>query len=331
MNRLILLMTSTLALLALSTPSFAQPRSYWKPYNGMWSVPLRYQSLSGNVNPADPANVVNPGVDFDADILQAGFYKAFDLFGRAASATALLPMGRVEASGVPMTGNESSSGIGDLLFEFNVHLNNARPIYNNPDQMRYEPGLSFNLIADLMVPTGEYDDDQIANLGQNRWIGRVGVPILWQIGWKTGSWLPVEWQLGAWVPGKRTTLEVIPSVWFFSDNDDYVGGDLETDPMVQVEAHLTRDLDEHFWVSFDFNGFFEGESTIGGVSGSDLDVFMVGGTAGVSLTDRIMLTVGYSTTVDDGFNDVRADGFLVSLTYSSASLWRGFERLKNKR
>ncbi len=317
MNRLILLMIATLALLALPTPAFAQwlpPRSYWKPYNGMWAVPLLFQSLSGNVNPADPANVVNPGVDVDADILQAGFSKAVDLFGRAASATALLPMGRVEASGVPITGNESSSGIGDLLFEFNVHLNNARPIYNNPDQMRYEPGLSFNLIADLMLPTGEYENDQIANLGQNRWIGRVGVPILWQIGWKTGNWLPVEWQLGAWVPGKRTTLEVIPSVWFFSDNDDYVGGDLETDPMVQVEAHLTRDLDEHFWVSLDFNGLFEGESTIGGVSGRDLDEF----------------TVGYSTTVNDGgFNDIQADGFSISLTYASSKLWRGIERLED--
>ncbi len=66
-----------------------------------------------------------------------GFYKSFDLFGRAASATALLPVGRVSASGVGF--DETSSGYGDLLFEFNMHLNNARPIYNNPDLMRYEP------------------------------------------------------------------------------------------------------------------------------------------------------------------------------------------------
>ena len=324
MNRLILLMTSTLALLALSTPSFAQvpPRSYLKPYNGVWSAPVLYQSLSGNVNPADPANVVNPGVNFDADIAQAGVYKSFALFGRAASATALLPMGRVRASGGGL--DETSSGIGDLLFEFNVHLNNATPIYNNPDLMRYEPGLSVNLIADLMAPTGEYDDDQIANLGQNRWIGRVGLPILWHIGPDLiGDLFPA-----AWVPGQRTTLEVIPSVWFFSDNNDYVLGDLETDPMVQVEAHLTHDLDERFWVSLDLNGLFAGRSKIGGDSGSSLDVFTVGGTVGMSLTDRLRLTAGYSSTVDDkGSNDVRADGFLISLTYSSADLWRGMERL----
>ncbi len=144
MNRRSLVMISILALLALSTRSFAQvpPRSYWKPFNGMWSVPLLFQSISGNVNPTDPAHVVNPGVDFDANILQAGYYKAFPLFGRAASLTALLPMGRVSATGLL---NEDSSGFGDLLIEFNMHLNNARPIYNNPDLMRYEPGLSFNL------------------------------------------------------------------------------------------------------------------------------------------------------------------------------------------
>ena len=31
------------------------------------------------------------------------------------------------------------------------------------------------------------------NLGQNRWYGRVGAPMVWQI--------------GPWVPGRRTTFE----------------------------------------------------------------------------------------------------------------------------
>ena len=317
MNRRILAMTLTLAFLALSTPALAQwvpPRSYWKPYNGVWATPILFESLSGNVNPADPAYVVNPGIDFDAEIVQAGYYRAFEFFGRAASATALLPMGRVSASGGIF--NETSSGFGDLTFEFNMHLNNSKPIYNNPDLMRYEPGLSFNVIADLVAPTGEYDGDQIANLGQNRWIGRIGFPVVRQF--------------GDWVPGRRTTLEVIPSVWLFSDNHDYVLGDLETDPMFQLEAHLTRDLDENLWVSLDANWLTEGASKIGGVSGSDVDALTLGITVGIPLTDRLNLTAGYSSTINDsGSRDIRADGFLLSLNYASADLWRGFDRLKD--
>ena len=308
-------MILTLALLALSTPSFGQwvpPRTYLKPYNGMWSVPLLFQSLNSNVNPTDSARIVNSGVSFDAEILQAGYSKAFALFGHAASVTGLLPMGRVSATGAL---NQDSSGYGDLLIEFNMHINNARPLYNKPDQMRYEPGLSLNLIADLSVPIGEYDDDQIVNLGQNRWIGRVGTPIVWQ--------------LGPWVPGQRTTLEVIPSGIFFSDNNDYAPGDLETDPMFQLGAHLTRDLDEHFWVSLDFNYITGGKSTVGGDSGNTLNVLSLGGTVGVPLTSRLQLTVGYASTFQDGGSkDIQVDGFLISLTYASARLWRGFERLE---
>jgi len=37
----------------------------------------------------------------------------------------------------------------------------------------------------------------VLNLGQNRWYGRVGAPIVWQ--------------LGAWVPGRRTPLEFLPA------------------------------------------------------------------------------------------------------------------------
>ena len=319
MNCRIFPMILGLALLSASTPSFAQwlpPRSYWKPYNGVWAVPALFTSMSGNVNPADPAFVINPGVNFDAEMMEIGFYKAFALSkDRAASVTTILPMGRVSTSGLV---NETSSGYGDVAIEFNMHLNNAKPIFNNPDLMRYKPGLSFNLVADLVLPTGEYDDDQLVNLGQNRWIGRVGMPILWQI--------------GPWVPGRRTTLEVIPAVWVYGDNDDYVQGDLETDPMFQLEAHLTRDLDEKFWVSLDVNWLSEGESTIGGVSGDSVDALMVGVTAGFPLTDRLNLTFGYSSTVNDSSaDDIQADGFLFSLTYGSSRLMRGFDRLKDHR
>jgi hypothetical protein len=56
-----------------------------------------------------------------------------------------------------------------------------------------EPGFSLDLIADLAVPVGEYDNTRSLDLGQNRWSGRLGAPIVWQ--------------LGPWVPGRRTTLD----------------------------------------------------------------------------------------------------------------------------
>ena len=102
---------------------------------------------------------------------------------------------------------------------------------NLPDALRFQPGFSVDLLADLAVPVGKYDNTQALNLGQNRWYGRVGAPVLWQ--------------LGPWVPGRRTTLEFLPAVWMFGPNDDYVGKKMETDPLFQLDAHLTRDFAEH--------------------------------------------------------------------------------------
>ena len=141
------------------------------------------------------------------------------------------------------------------MLEFDVNLIGPKAQKNLVDALRYEPGFSLDLIADLALPIGEYDSTQPLNLGQNRWYGRVGAPIVWQ--------------LGPWVPGRRTTLELLPAVWLFGNNDDYVGQTLSTDPMFQVDAHLTRDFTEHFWGSLDGAWYTGGKATIDGVAGRE--------------------------------------------------------------
>ena len=154
------------------------------------------------------------------------------------------------------TVEQSASGFGDPTLEFDINLIGPPAQKNIPDALRYEPGFSLDVLADLAVPIGEYDSSQPLNLGQNRWYGRIGSPIVWQ--------------LGAWVPGRRTTLEFLPAVWLFGDNDDYVGQTLKTDPLFQMDAHLTRDFTERFWGSLDGAWYNGGKATIDGVEGEKL-------------------------------------------------------------
>jgi hypothetical protein len=164
---------------------------------------------------------------------------------------------------------------------------------------------------------GEYDDDQPLNLGQNRWYGRVGIPIVWQ--------------LGAWVPGRRTTLEFLPAVWLFGDNDDYVGQTKEADPMFQLDAHLTRDFSAHFWGSLDGAWYTGGETTIGGVSGEKLNNIGLGFTFGYAVNDNLSLTFSYKSTIDDDDpDDLRMDMFMVTLMYGWHPLMEGMQRLREE-
>ena len=294
-------------------------RFYWDSLSEANAVPLIVNSMSGNTNPFDPAHTVTPGASFDATLALGGYARTFSLFDRAAMAAILLPMGRIsgDVTVAGKTFNQSASGFGDPMLEFKINVLGPPAQKNIPDVLRYEPGFSVNLLADLALPIGEYDSDQPLNIGQNRWYGRLGLPIIWQ--------------LGPWVPGRRTTLEFLPAVWFFGENDDYVGQTMETDPMFQVDAHLTRDLTEHFWGSLDAAWYTGGQASIDGVEGDELSNLGVGLTLGYTINENINLTFGYMSTVNDSDpEDLQMDKFMVTLTYGWHPMIEGMRRLQGE-
>jgi hypothetical protein len=201
------------------------------------------------------------------------------------------------------------------MLEFTINVLGPPAQNDLPDAMRYEPGFSVDFLADLYLPVGEYDNDRSINIGQNRWYGRIGAPIVWQ--------------LGPWVPGRRTTLEFLPAVWLYGDNDDYVGQKMETDPMFQLDAHLTRDFFERLWGSLDGCWYEHGKSTINGVEGDSFRTLAVGLTLGYTINDNINLTFGYKSTINDSDpGDMQMDGFMITLMSGWHPLIEGFQRLK---
>jgi hypothetical protein len=294
-------------------------RFYWKTLSGGSAVPLIVNSLSGNTNPFDPSLMVNPGANISSTRALAGFARTYTLLGRSAMTAVLVPMGRMsgEVVAAGRTFDEAASGFGDPMIEFDVNLVGPKAQRNIPDALRFEPGFSVDFLADLAVPVGEYDSEQPLNLGLNRWYGRVG--------------LPVVWQLGPWVPGRRTTLELLPAVWFFGTNDDYVGKTLTTDPMFQVDAHLTRDFTERLWGALDGVWYTGGKATVDGVPGEKLDNLGIGLTLGYQINDNLGLTVGYKSTINDKApGDLQMDGFMVSLVAGWHPIIEGARRLKGE-
>jgi hypothetical protein len=295
-------------------------RFYWKTLSDSNAVPVIFQSLSGNTNPFDPAHTISPGASLDATLGIVGYARTFSLFDRAAMAALLFPMGNIsgEVTVAGRTFNQSASGFGDPMIEFNVNVIGPPAQKNIPDVLRYEPGFSIDLLADLAVPIGEYDSSQPLNIGQNRWYGRFGVPTILQI--------------GPWVPGQRMTLEFLPAVWFFGNNDDYVGQTIETDPLFQLDAHLTRDITEKLWASLDAAWYYGGEATINDVQGEKLNNIGLGITLGYQINDNLNLTVGYKSTINDSSSDdLRMDSFMVSLVYGWHPLLEGSRRLKDEK
>jgi hypothetical protein len=293
-------------------------RFYWKTLSGASAVPLIFNSVSGNTNPFDPGHTVTPGASFDGTLAMFGYARTYTLWDRSAMAAIIFPMGRVsgEVTAGGRTVTQSANGFGDPMLEFDINLIGPKAQKNIPDVLRYEPGFSVDLLADLALPIGEYNSDQQLNIGQNRWYGRVGFPI--------------TWQLGPWVPGRRTALELLPAVWMFGDNTDYVGQTLKTDALFQLDAHLSRDFTEHFWGAVDASWYNGGRATINGVQGEKLNNVGVGLTLGYAINDNLNLTVGYKSTVGDSApTDLRMDGFMLTLVFGWHPLIEGSKRLKS--
>ena len=295
-------------------------RFYLKSLDGASGLPVIVNSISGNTNPFDLSHNVTAGANFDATMAMVGYAQTFSLFDRSAMAAVILPMGRISGDVVVggKTVNQRASGFGDPMLEFDINLIGPPSQKNIPDAMRYEPGFSLDLLADLALPIGEYDNTKQLNIGQNRWYGRLG--------------MPVTIQLGPWVPGRRTTLEFLPAVWIFGDNTDYVGQTMKTDPMYQLDAHLTRDFTEHAWGAVDASWYSGGQATINGVKGSKLNNLGVGLTLGYTVNDNLNLTVGYKSTVNDkATGDLSMDSFMVTLVFGWHPLIEGSKRLKGEK
>ncbi|MCG3204572.1 MAG: hypothetical protein KCHDKBKB_01287 [Elusimicrobia bacterium] len=310
--------TVMLMFFPMMAQALVPPRFYWKSLAGANAVPVISQNLSGNANPIDPAHVVSANTNFEAHINVVGFAKMLPVLGRTATVALLQPMGRISSNATVagLTTFEDASGYGDPMIEIGMNIIGPKAIKNIPDILRYEPKFSLDLIMDVAAPLGEYDSDQALNLGQNRWYGRVGAPIVWQI--------------GAWVPGRRTTFELLPSVWLFGDNNNYVNGKtLETDPMYQWEAHVTRDFTENFWFSIDGTQMTGGKSHVNGVAaGESLNNLGVGLTLGYQLNDNLSLTTAYMSTINDSSpTDLKMDGVTFSFTYGWHKIVEGQKRL----
>jgi hypothetical protein len=310
-----------LAVLALVFPALASAqgdgaRFHWKGLSGTNVVPVVYNTVSGNTNPFDPSHTVVAGGTFDATLALAGYAKLFSLFDRSASIAFLVPLGTLNGEVVVdgKTVKQTAGGFGDPMAQFGLTVIGPRAMKTIPDVLRYEPGLSVDVIGSLAVPIGEYHNDQPLNIGQNRFYGRAGAAVVWQI--------------GSWAPERRTTIEFVPAVWFFSDNTDYVGKTMSTEPMLQLEGHLTRNFAKNLWGAFDAVWFTGGKATIDGVAGEKLSNLGAGFTLGYQINDNTQLTFSYGSTLNDAQpTDLRLNQFRVSLTYGWHPLMEGIKRL----
>ena len=331
-TRFLALVAFALAVTLISGPANAQDdgaRTYWKGRAGTNVMSVQYLNMNLQASDTlqfDPTHFIYPAADAEADIFVVSWARHMTLFNRPSVLSANIMGGSVDVEfdtlitppeflppGVTpgFSFSQSASGYADPSVQLDVNLFGTPPINAIFDYLNYEPTWTLDAAFMLGVPLGQYDDDKVVNLGLNRFYGRFAFPF--------------KYHFRVFTAGYMSSIEVVPSIWLFSDNDDFLGQKLKNDPMLQVEAHWTHDFTRHFFGSIDLlyrNGF---QSEIDGIKlGSDLEIGNLGFTLNFSVTDNVTIRTSFSSNV---FGDSDIDSSMIRLQFVYA--WdRAIENIK---
>ncbi len=331
-TRLLALITN-LVILSFSAPVFAVDdgaRAYWKAREGSTVISFQYLNLNLQASGAlqfAPGEYIYPKSDVEGNIVVASWARHMTLFNRASSFSVTLAGGSIKANiGVNLPSeylppgqnniafSQSSAGYADPTMQLDINLFGTSRLKSNVDLFNYEPTWTVDAAVMLGVPMGEYESDKLVNMGLNRWWGRIA--------------LPIKYHFGVFSPGYMGSFEIIPSVWLFGDNDDFLGQNLENDPIWQLEAHLTQDFTRSFFGSIDLlyrKGF---QSTIGGVeAGAELDIGNLGYALNFTATDNLMIRTSFSSNVF-GDSDVNNSAIRIQFVYVWHTASENFKKLQ---
>jgi hypothetical protein len=279
---------SLVFLLLLPAPARSQgegPRAYI-----LGPVPaqaLNVYGMFGRGNASfNPGSVVVGGeVDANGGIIE--YAHSFALAGKAGSWVVSLPFGdAIRSISVDSASHtDSRSGIGDMQLTASFGLLGS-PALSEKDYETYRPRFAVSLLTRLYIPTGEYDRNSPVNLGQHRWALQLGLPLAYYFG-------------ESFSDPALTSLELIPSVIWYGDNDEPASGNHSSQaPLMQLEGHLTRNLNESWWVALDSIFIQGGETTTDGVSDHNRQrSFALGATVSVAVSDAVSATLSYTEEV----------------------------------
>jgi hypothetical protein len=272
------------------------PRFYWPAPRGTRVAVFGYSYTSGDVK-MDPSIPIT-GASSEVNTAFFAYMQTFSLWGRTTNLLIEQPYSWATAEGLVfgVPDKTNISGLNDLGITLAVNLLGAPSMTVEEFwELRENPHPILGASIKVVAPTGKYDKDKLINIGANRWAVRP--------------------ELGYVIPlTPKLLLELEAGAWFFGDNDDFVIGKREQDPIYAGEVHLIRRFKPGFWASLEAAYFEGGQQTIGGNQLVDVQRNMkIGSTVVLPIRLGQAIKVGYSTGVITEFGD-DFDQFIMSYT-----------------
>jgi len=235
-----------------------EPRAYSNAPIGVNFLIAGYAYTRGGVA-FQSLPITNPNLDTSNAVV--AYARVLDLWGMSAKFDATVPYtwlsGTADYQG--QTVERKVSGFANSAFRLSINLYGA-PALTLKEFADWEQDLIIGASFRVVAPWGQYDDSKLVNIGTNRWSFKPE--------------LGISKAIGPW------TLELEAGVTFYTDNDDFFGGNkLSQDPLYSFQGHVIHSFRSGIWVSVDATYFTGGRTTVNGVLNSDLQQnWRIGGT-----------------------------------------------------
>lgn len=170
------------------------------------------------------------------------------------------------------------SGWSDSALRFAVNLIGAPPL-EGEEFAAYRAGLDHETIVGvglvMTLPTGDYFEDKLINLGENRYSFRPQIGIV-----------------HAW---DKWSVEFTGSTWFYTANDEFWNGNLlQVDPLITLQSHLIYTFSPGLWLGLGAGHDFGAQSTVNGLEKDDRKSNLsCGVTMGIPINRAVGLKFGY--------------------------------------
>jgi hypothetical protein len=227
-----------------------EPRAYVNTPVGVNFLLAGYVYSDGGLSIAGSSPIKDAQLKMQTGVL--AYARSLDVWGKSGKFDVILPYS--ELSGTAMVAGQPRerdvSGLNDPRFRFSVNFYGA-PALSVQEFENYQQDIIIGASVQVSAPLGQYDEDKLVNLGNNRWFVKpdIGISKAWG----------------------GLSLELSTGVYFFSRNEDFFGGKtLEQDPLFTAQAHVTYSLGRGIWAAVSFNHDYGGRTTVNGVKGDDL-------------------------------------------------------------
>lgn len=245
-----LLISALLAAVTAARAQSIEPRSFSNAPVGVNFLIVGYAFTRGGLS-FDPAVPVKDPKLLTSNAILA-YARVFDLAGMSAKFDVEAPFtwlsGTAQYMNQPVA--REVDGLGDARFRLSVNFLGA-PALSLPEFASYKQDLIVGGSLQVSVPTGQYDDTRLVNLGTNRWFFKP--------------------ELGVSKAMGPLTLEYTTDATFYTANTNFFDAHRRTqDPIYSLQGHAIYNFRSGIWLSADVNYFTGGSTMIDGLMDHDL-------------------------------------------------------------